>query len=116
MHSRLAFQGQVQQLFAEDFTDIQTQVFDLSKFGAPGRTLRAIELVSQVFRNTLEVGPYIVYFLGALLFSRHPWLLSGLASKNESNFPPIVYECQRQLQTMSCTPVELSGCLTLARG
>src|ERR1700687_249897 len=88
MRRRLASQGLVQQLFAEDFPDIQAKVFNLAEFCAPSRALRAIKLVSQVFGNTLNVSPHIVYFCGALLFSRHPWPLSGLESQSESNFPP----------------------------
>src|SRR5437899_6816491 len=78
---RLAGQGVVEHLFAEDLTDFEEQVFDLRQFGAPRGAVRSIELVDQVFCYALDVGTDFFGLLSTLRGSRHPWTLSAVAAK-----------------------------------
>jgi len=74
-------QGVGQHLLAEQFANGDEQVLDLGQLGPPGRAVRAVELVDQVFGDAFDVGPDLFYLGGALFGSRHPWLLSELGSK-----------------------------------
>jgi len=73
-------QGVGQHLFAEDLADGEEEVFDLGQLGAPRRALGPVELVDEVFGDPFDVGTDFFYLGGALLGSRHPWLLSELGS------------------------------------
>jgi hypothetical protein len=76
----LAGEGQIEHLFGKDFTDFQEEVFDVGQLSAPGRTGGAVELIDKVFGDALDVGPYFFHQRGALFGSRHPWILSIVAS------------------------------------
>jgi hypothetical protein len=69
-------EGLGEDLFRQDFADVEQQMFNLGKSGSPGRPLRPVELIDQVFRHALDIGPYFFYQRGALFGLRHPWLLS----------------------------------------
>jgi hypothetical protein len=74
-------EGQVEHLLGKDFADFQEDVFDLGELGAPGGALGAVELLDQVFGDPLDVRAQFFHLRGALLGSRHPWLLSELGSE-----------------------------------
>jgi hypothetical protein len=65
-------------LLGEDFADFEEEVFDVGELGPPSGALRAVELLDQVFGDSLDVGAQFFHLRGALLGSRHPWLLSEL--------------------------------------
>ena len=76
MAGSLPGEGLGEDLFRQDFAEIDQEVFDLGEPGSPGRPLRAVELVDQVFRHALDVGPYFFHQRSPLFGLRHPWLLS----------------------------------------
>jgi hypothetical protein len=72
MSGCLSGEGFGEHLFRQDFAEVEQQVFDVGQFGSPGRPLRAIELLDQVFGHALDIGTYIFYQRRALLGIRHP--------------------------------------------
>jgi hypothetical protein len=73
-------EGQVEHPLGKDFADFEEDVSDLGELGPPGRAVGAVELVDEVFGDALDVGAQFFHLGGALLGSRHPWLLSELGS------------------------------------
>ena len=48
-------EGQVEHLLGKDFADFEEDVLDVGELGPPGRALRTVELLDQVFGNALDV-------------------------------------------------------------
>jgi hypothetical protein len=71
-------EGEVEHFLRKDFADFEEEVFDVGELGPPSGALRAVELLDQVFGDSLDVGAQFFHLRGALLGSRHPWLLSEL--------------------------------------
>jgi hypothetical protein len=65
-------EAEVEHLLGEHLADFQQNVFDLREFGPPGRALRAIEFLDEVFRDAFHIGSQFFYFRSALCASRHP--------------------------------------------
>jgi hypothetical protein len=82
----LAGEGEVEHLLGQDFADFQEEVFDVGEGSAPGRPLRAVKLIDEVFGDTFDVGPHLFRFRRTLLGSCHPWVLSELVSKRWIEF------------------------------
>src|SRR5262249_34387081 len=53
---------------------------------SPGGTVGAVELVDEVFGDPFDIGTDFFHLRGALLGSRHPWLLSERGSKTGTDF------------------------------
>src|SRR5262249_5610957 len=79
-------EGQVEHLLGKGFADLEEDVFDLGELGPPGRARGAVQLLDEVFRDSLDVGAQFFYLGGALRGSRHPWLLSELGAKAGTDF------------------------------
>src|SRR5262249_51717331 len=80
-------QGKGAHLLGQGLADFAQDVRDLGEGGPPGRALGPVELVHQVLGEALDVGAPFFYLGGALLGSRHPWLLSELGSTTRTDFP-----------------------------
>jgi hypothetical protein len=65
-------EGLSEDLFGQDFAEVEQEMFDLGEGGSPGGPVRAVELIDQVFGHALDVGPHFFYQWCALLGSRHP--------------------------------------------
>lgn len=69
----LARQGKLKQLLRESLADSGNGVFELSEGRAPGRATRAVETVSQIFGDALEVKTDISDRIGVGMRAGHPW-------------------------------------------
>ena len=62
--SSLTSQGSVEHGLGEDRADVEKEVFDLGQRGAPSRSLGSVELIDEVFGDSLEVGSHFVHLRG----------------------------------------------------
>jgi len=76
-----------EEAFAEHRSELEDAVLDVGEGGAPGRAVGAVALVGEEFRAAVR-GGVDFFHLGCGLFGvSHPWVLSGVRSKERSDFP-----------------------------
>ena len=81
----LALQAEFEQLFGEDFADLDDEVFELRQFGAPRRPLGSPNAVRQVFGDALKVSACFFYLLTPFFSACHPWLPVEVKAKNKTD-------------------------------
>lgn len=79
--SGLACQTLIEHFLSKELADVQQEGFDLSQLGPPSRALLAVELLHQVFGDSLDITTHFFYLCRPLLLPYHPEFLPGVASK-----------------------------------
>src|SRR5262249_22354914 len=84
----LARQGEIEEGFAEGLGQAQRDVFEGREGGAPGRPIRAVTAVGQVFGRAFEQAAAIVHLTRRFFGAAHPWLLKDVPAIPLADFSP----------------------------
>jgi hypothetical protein len=86
----LTSQALVEHFFGEDLPDVEEEIFDVGKGGAPGGPLGPIELIDKVFGDAFDVRADLIYQRTPLFLACHLPFLSQVASNAGTSFPKSV--------------------------
>ncbi len=91
----------------ENVLDVDEEIFDLSEFGPPRRTVGPPDLIDEIFGDAVQVRADFVDARAGLFGERHPWHLIGVGANGESGFPGAVYPIELQSCKPCTAPVHL---------
>jgi hypothetical protein len=74
-------------LFRQDFAELKQQMFQVSQLRSPGRPVRTVELLDEVFGHPFDIGADIFHQRSAFLEIRHPELPAEFVSSKRTSFP-----------------------------
>jgi hypothetical protein len=83
----LAGQTFVEHFFGEDLADVEEEVFDVGKGGAPGGPCGSVELINEVFGDAFDVRTDFIDQRTPLFLVCHLSFLSQVVSKTGTGSP-----------------------------